>query len=301
MLISHFTVDEDWELSCCMWFTRQAFWQRVEKSHLCQWKQNKTEASVTINVAKYRETERKNIPSVCRQMRGEGWQGGWRGSDERPGGEERLMKWLQDRENTRRRRWMLEARICGTSKLCNHCTLISCYSTPILSPSGTLGTQKQTATLSTQEYEPDYLFCSVYNCKRKEKKKNSTRFKTSALAFLNHISLVKRDSTKKKKPSWRVGGNRGGLQFLWRFQTWSFSYHGGLRQSRQRSSFIISLISLVCVCACSKESMSSWMCGTAVIDNHSKYTALFTVYELCLPSMLTCLLWGEKKTNNSGW
>ncbi len=104
MVISHFIVDEDWKLSCWGRLTWQDFWQRGEKSHLCQWKQNKMEANVTIKVAKDRE---RHIPPVWHQMRGEGWQRGWRGSDEGPKGEKRLMKWLQDRENTRRRRWML--------------------------------------------------------------------------------------------------------------------------------------------------------------------------------------------------
>lgn len=57
MLISHFIVDEDWKLSCWGRLTRQAFWQRGEKSHLCQWKQNKMEANVTIKVAKDREKD----------------------------------------------------------------------------------------------------------------------------------------------------------------------------------------------------------------------------------------------------
>lgn len=116
MLISHFIVDEDWKLSCCKRLTWQAFWQRGEKSHLCQWKQSKMEANLTIKVAKDRE---EDIPPFWRQMRGEGWHGGWRGSDEGPRGEERLMKWLQDRENTRRR-WMLKTWVCGRSMLCNH-------------------------------------------------------------------------------------------------------------------------------------------------------------------------------------
>lgn len=69
------------------------------------------------------ERERKrDISPFWRQTRGERWHLGWSGSDEEPRGEERLMKWLQDRENTRRRGWMLETWVCGSNMLCNHRT-----------------------------------------------------------------------------------------------------------------------------------------------------------------------------------
>lgn len=54
------------------------------------------------------------------------------------------------------------------------------------------------------------------------------------------------------------------------------------------------------VCVRSPKSMSSWTC---VIENHREYTVLFTVYELCLPCMVssTALSALRKKTDNSGW
>lgn len=40
-----------------------------------------------------------------------------------------------------------------------------------------------------------------------------------------------------------------------------------------------------------------------VIENHSEHTVLCTVYELCLPHMVTCiaLFSLRRKTDNSGW
>lgn len=68
MLISHFIVDEDWKLSCCRRLTWQAFWHRGEKSHLCQWKQNKMEANMTIKVAKDRDISPFLVPNAGRGM-----------------------------------------------------------------------------------------------------------------------------------------------------------------------------------------------------------------------------------------
>lgn len=73
MLISHFIVDEDWKLSCCRRLTWQAFWQRGEKSHLCQWKQSKMEANVTIKVAKERERGRHSSILSPNAGRGMAW------------------------------------------------------------------------------------------------------------------------------------------------------------------------------------------------------------------------------------
>ncbi len=103
MLISHFIVDEDWKLSC--WETYStSFLAARRKKPFVPMKTEQNGGKCDNQVAK-RQRER-HIPPVWHQMRGEGWQRGWRGSDEGPKGEKRLMKWLQDRENTRRR-WML--------------------------------------------------------------------------------------------------------------------------------------------------------------------------------------------------
>lgn len=79
--------------------------------------------------------------------------------------------------------------------------LITRYSPPILSLSGAARTQTHSQTytnsketLSKQESGPDELLCRVY-CKKI--KSTRTPFKTSALAFPSHISLVKRDVTEK--------------------------------------------------------------------------------------------------------
>lgn len=142
-----------------------------------------------------------------------------------------------------------------------------------------LAPTNSTETLSKQESGPDYLLCGVYYCREKKKKRTRSHFKTSALAFLSHIILVK-IKRSHRKTQLKSGRKQAACSFYGDFKLDHSATLAGSDRAI-KGHHLLYLSSAWCVCALTEvnEFMNVWR---GVRENRREYTVLFTVYESCL-------------------
>lgn len=157
--------------------------------------------------------------------------------------------------------------------------LISCYSPPIQSPSP--NTLAQTVQKHSRSKNPDLItYCAVFIIAEKTKRTRS-HFKTSVLAFLSHISLAKKKKHQKSVRKQAACSFYGDLKL-----DHSATMAGSDRAVK--GHHLLYLSSAWSVCALTKVNDFVNVCQ-GVIENQREYTVLLTVYELCLPCMMSCI------------
>lgn len=142
--------------------------------------------------------------------------------------------------------------------------LISHYSPPRLSPSWTPHTQTrshpQTVQKHSQSKNPDLItYCAVFIIAEKKQKRTRSHFKTSALAFLSHIILVK-IKRRHRKTQLKSGRKQAACSFYGDFKLDHSATMAGSDRAI-KGHHLLYLSSAWCVCARSPKSMSSWTRG----------------------------------------